>query len=160
MHVDVDPDDPNRAVRISTRAIPDYEVPKTDFPEVNQGRRAADKMAIPRNLSVRIKKAIHRIAGKLWSCRSSATLPSVSRERVAGSGTAARLTAKRDVEFLAREVGQWNQLLAGMMGTLKDSAQDAGQSVEAAIFRHPEFEHLEVKGQGEIEALQRDESTG
>lgn len=35
VHVDVAPDNPNRAVRISTRVIPDYEVPKTDFPEAD-----------------------------------------------------------------------------------------------------------------------------
>lgn len=35
VHVDESPDDPTRAVRISTRVVPDYEVPKTGFPEAS-----------------------------------------------------------------------------------------------------------------------------
>jgi hypothetical protein len=34
VHSDVDPDNPNRAVRITSRAIPSYEVPKTTPPTV------------------------------------------------------------------------------------------------------------------------------
>ena len=34
VHADVDPDDPNRAVRLSSRAVPSYEVPKTTPPTI------------------------------------------------------------------------------------------------------------------------------
>jgi len=51
--------------------------------------------------------------------------------------------AKRDVEALAREVGQWNESLASLAGRLKDLA---GEQVFAEIARFPDFEHLEAEG--------------
>ena len=33
VHVDVSPEDTNRAVRLATKVVPSYEVPKTDFPD-------------------------------------------------------------------------------------------------------------------------------
>jgi hypothetical protein len=50
---------------------------------------------------------------------------------------------KRDVEALAREVGQWNQMIAGWAGKLKDVL---GNDVFSAITEFPDFEHLEAKG--------------
>ena len=50
---------------------------------------------------------------------------------------------KRDVEALAQEVGQWNEMLAGLAGRLKDLA---GDQVLAEIAKFPDFEHLEAKG--------------
>ena len=50
---------------------------------------------------------------------------------------------KRDVEALAREVGQWNQMIAGWAGQLKDLL---GDEVLSAITEFPDFEHLEAKG--------------
>ena len=50
---------------------------------------------------------------------------------------------KRDMEALAREVGQWNQMIAGWAGQLKDVL---GDEVFSAITEFPDFEHLEAKG--------------
>jgi hypothetical protein len=50
---------------------------------------------------------------------------------------------KRDVEALAKEVGEWNVQLAGFAGKLKDQI---GSGLEAAILKYPDFEHLEAKG--------------
>lgn len=51
--------------------------------------------------------------------------------------------AKRDIKLLAEEVGQWNTLIAGFAGRMKDAF---GESVEAEIAKFPHFEHLEAKG--------------
>lgn len=48
----------------------------------------------------------------------------------------------RDVEALARDVGDWNEMIAGFAGRLKDLL---GGSVESPIFRRQDFEHLEAK---------------
>lgn len=50
---------------------------------------------------------------------------------------------KRDIEALAREVGQWNQQLAWLAGKLKDWF---GEEVASPITNFPDFEHLEAKG--------------
>jgi hypothetical protein len=49
----------------------------------------------------------------------------------------------RDVAALAREVGEWNQMVAAFAGQVKDWF---GDDVEAAITDFPDFEHLEAKG--------------
>jgi hypothetical protein len=51
---------------------------------------------------------------------------------------------KRDMKALAREVGEWNEHIAGLAGKLKDMF---GGNIEAPITRFPDFEHLEAKGQ-------------
>lgn len=48
----------------------------------------------------------------------------------------------RDAEALAREVGQWNEMLAGLGGVLKDNVPG---TVAAPIFQYPDFEHLEAR---------------
>jgi len=50
---------------------------------------------------------------------------------------------KRDLPALAREVGDWNCLIAGFAGQMKDWF---GDSVVAAISEFPDFERLEAKG--------------
>jgi hypothetical protein len=50
---------------------------------------------------------------------------------------------KRDAEALVKEVGQWNQQLAGFVGKLKDQL---GCDFVAPITEYPNFEHLEAKG--------------
>jgi hypothetical protein len=49
----------------------------------------------------------------------------------------------RDGAALAREVGEWNQMIAAFAGQVKDWF---GDGVEAAITAFPDFEHLEAKG--------------
>ena len=51
---------------------------------------------------------------------------------------------KRDVKALAREVGEWNQGMAALVGQLKDMF---GGNFEAPITQFPDFEHLEAQGQ-------------
>jgi hypothetical protein len=53
----------------------------------------------------------------------------------------------RNMEALAKEVGEWNQGLAAFAGQLKDQL---GSSVQAAISEFPDFEHLEAKGQDHL----------
>jgi hypothetical protein len=50
---------------------------------------------------------------------------------------------KRDIEELSREVGQWNEMIAGWAGQLKDQL---GPQLLAAIADFPNFEHLEAAG--------------
>ncbi len=53
---------------------------------------------------------------------------------------------KRDVKALAETVGEWDQMIAGFFGVLKDAAPD-GIAVESAISGRPDFERLELKAQ-------------
>jgi hypothetical protein len=50
---------------------------------------------------------------------------------------------KRDVAALAREVGEWNERMAGLVGKLKDMF---GAGFDAPITQFPDFEHLEARG--------------
>jgi hypothetical protein len=51
---------------------------------------------------------------------------------------------KRDVKALAEEVGQWDQMIAVMFGTVRDASPEG--MVESPIQNRPDFEHLEMKG--------------
>jgi hypothetical protein len=44
---------------------------------------------------------------------------------------------------LRQNLGDYNHLVAGLGGALKDAAKERGDSVESPIFAHPRFEHLE-----------------
>ncbi len=57
---------------------------------------------------------------------------------------------KRDVKALVQEVGEWNEMIAGFVGQLKDRF---GGQIEAAITRYPNYEHLEAKGRAGEDAL-------
>jgi hypothetical protein len=59
---------------------------------------------------------------------------------------------KRDVPALVKSIGEWNQLIAGFVGALTDAV---GRNVEAPIRSFPNFEHLEAKGQNQIDAFLR-----
>lgn len=52
----------------------------------------------------------------------------------------------RDLEKLAREVGEWNEQLAALSGFVKDLVGREGVDVASAIARYPNFEHLEARG--------------
>jgi hypothetical protein len=45
---------------------------------------------------------------------------------------------------LAEEVGQWDQMIAAMFGTMKDAAPEG--VLESPIQNRADFEHLEMKG--------------
>lgn len=49
---------------------------------------------------------------------------------------------QRDVKALAEEVGNWNTMIAGWAGRLKDSF---GEGLVSEIAKYPNFEHLEAK---------------
>ena len=53
---------------------------------------------------------------------------------------------ERDLEKLAREVGEWNEQIAALSGLVKDLAAREGVDIASAIARFPNFEHLEAKG--------------
>lgn len=51
---------------------------------------------------------------------------------------------KRDIKALAAEVGDWNTMIAGWAGRLKDSF---GDGVISEIAKFPNFEHLEAEAE-------------
>jgi hypothetical protein len=51
---------------------------------------------------------------------------------------------KRDIPALAAEVGDWNTMIAGWAGRLKDSF---GDGLQSGIAKFPNFEHLEAKAE-------------
>ena len=54
---------------------------------------------------------------------------------------------KRDVAALAREVSNWNEMVAGFVGRVNDWIGAAGQAAsESQITKFPDFEHLEARG--------------
>lgn len=50
---------------------------------------------------------------------------------------------QRSIESLTSEVGEWNAMIAGIAGQLKDRL---GNQLISEIARFPNFEHLEAKG--------------
>lgn len=53
---------------------------------------------------------------------------------------------KRDMEALVKEIGEWDTMIAGYAGALKDMLGE-GKGLQAPIMDRPNFEHLEAKGQ-------------
>jgi len=53
----------------------------------------------------------------------------------------------RDIEALAKEVGNWNEFIAAFSGAIKDATGKKGVTIESAIAGFPNFERLEAKGQ-------------
>lgn len=53
----------------------------------------------------------------------------------------------RNVEALAKEVGEWNEMIAGLAGVLTDQFKN----IEAPIKRFGDYEHLEAKGRDKME---------
>lgn len=51
----------------------------------------------------------------------------------------------RDVAALARTVGQWDAMIAGMAGVFKDMAEVNGQGFDSAVLGRADFEHLEAQ---------------
>jgi hypothetical protein len=51
---------------------------------------------------------------------------------------------RRSSSDLAREVGEWNEMIAGLGGQFKDAA---GSAVTGPIFAFSNFEHLEARDQ-------------
>ena len=52
---------------------------------------------------------------------------------------------RRDVKALVEEVGEWNAMIAGFVGGMKD-LMGGGKGVQSAITQFPNFEHLEAEG--------------
>ena len=53
---------------------------------------------------------------------------------------------KRDAEALAKEVGDWNGMIAAFAGQLKDALSGSPMQPVSEIAKFPNFEHLEAKG--------------
>jgi hypothetical protein len=53
----------------------------------------------------------------------------------------------RDVQALVKEVGEWNSMIAGFVGEMKDLL--GGQDVKSEITKFPNFEHLEAEGRSD-----------
>jgi hypothetical protein len=69
----------------------------------------------------------------------------------------------RDVKALAETVGQWNAMIAGFVGRMKDlmGGSGGGSDVEAPITGYPDYEHLEADGRrGEDDGDDGDEGDG
>ena len=59
---------------------------------------------------------------------------------------------QRDAAALVTEIEEWNKLIAGAVGAMKDTLESLGQNAQAfesEITRYPDFEHLEAKGRTE-----------
>ena len=56
---------------------------------------------------------------------------------------------KRDVKALVVEVAEWDAMIAAAFGAMKDALPN-GLTLESPITERPDFEHLEMKGQGKI----------
>ena len=59
---------------------------------------------------------------------------------------------KRDISALAKTVGSWNEEIAAFVGAMTDKV---GKPLVAPIQGFPDFEHLEAKGQNQIDAFLR-----
>jgi hypothetical protein len=55
----------------------------------------------------------------------------------------------RDVRKLAETVGEWNQMVAAVVGQFKDAV--GGPEIQAPITEFPNFEHLEAKGRDRLD---------
>ena len=56
---------------------------------------------------------------------------------------------QRNVPELVKTIGQWNSLVAGLVGSLQDRMEKAGvdrRQIMSEITKFPDFEHLEAKG--------------
>jgi len=54
----------------------------------------------------------------------------------------------RDLAALIKEIGEWNQMIAGFYGGMRDAIEAAGHDpnmLMAEISKFPDFEHLEAK---------------
>lgn len=51
---------------------------------------------------------------------------------------------KRDIRALVEEVTQWNSMIAGFVGSMKDLL--GGKDVQSEITKFPNYEHLEAEG--------------
>ena len=52
---------------------------------------------------------------------------------------------ERNIEALAKEVGEWNVMIAGIAGAFKDALDNTPFDVASEITSLPNFEHLEAK---------------
>jgi hypothetical protein len=59
----------------------------------------------------------------------------------------------KDITVLAKRIGESSEGLAALAGALKDIAGAEGMTVESPITEHPQYEHLEAKGQGTLTDL-------
>lgn len=59
-----------------------------------------------------------------------------------------RHKGKYNPAALAKEVGEWNTMIAGMTGALDDALASSGVGMDAPIKNFPDFEQLEFKGRG------------
>src|ERR1700677_1594850 len=59
---------------------------------------------------------------------------------------------KRDVALLAKDVREWNELVAGMVSEVRSTGEG---NVAAPITAYPNFEHLEAKGLDRLAELRR-----
>ena len=51
----------------------------------------------------------------------------------------------RDLAALAKTIGEWDAMIAGMAGIFKDAAEANGQGFDAAVLGRADFEHLETQ---------------
>jgi hypothetical protein len=60
---------------------------------------------------------------------------------------------KYSIKELIQEVGEWNEMIAGLAGGLKDLLEETGASINAPIAEFNNFEYLEFKGKGNSDTL-------
>jgi hypothetical protein len=64
---------------------------------------------------------------------------------------------KHDLTALAKEVGEWNEMIAAQVGALKDALGPQARNLEAEIFKHPDFERLEARGRKHMPSPKKEE---
>lgn len=57
----------------------------------------------------------------------------------------------RDLDALAKEIGEWNVMLAGFAGQLRDAF--GAESIASPITEHPAYEHLEAQNNVDVSRL-------
>ncbi len=58
----------------------------------------------------------------------------------------------RNVPALVKEIGEWNSMIGALVGAIDELA---GEKADAAIKQFPDYEHLEAKGQNQIDEFLR-----
>ena len=51
----------------------------------------------------------------------------------------------RDLAALAKTIGEWDAMIAGMAGVFKDAAESNGQNFDSPMLGRGDFEHLEAQ---------------
>jgi hypothetical protein len=101
-------------------------------------------------VNVRGTSATYRCS-RASNCRKTSGFPPYPSSKVAVSDES-KFFEQRDVPALIKTIGEWNEQLAAFVGAIGDKMV---KIVQAPILNFPNFEHLEAKGQNQLDAFLR-----